>query len=106
MQADDCPDGVLQPVYDRIHLDSLGSFAFYREAARDVGLEEEEVVDLSEQLPRHYARVGEVLRAQYDRIAAGAGKAYVDRMLTGLDNWVKAGRSGHLAWGILHFAKP
>jgi ubiquinone/menaquinone biosynthesis C-methylase UbiE len=26
MQADDCPDGVLQPVLDRIHLESLGSF--------------------------------------------------------------------------------
>jgi sarcosine/dimethylglycine N-methyltransferase len=33
MQADDCPPGVLQPVYDRIHLESLGSVRFYRAAA-------------------------------------------------------------------------
>src|SRR5690606_12753672 len=30
MQADDCPPGVLAPVLERLHLESLGSFAFYR----------------------------------------------------------------------------
>ena len=29
MQSDDCPEGVLQPVLDRIHLDSMGSIDFY-----------------------------------------------------------------------------
>ena len=28
MQADDCPDGVLQSVLDRIHLDTLGSVSY------------------------------------------------------------------------------
>ena len=43
MQADDCPEGVLQPVLDRIHLDSLGSIGFYREEAKKNGMEEIEV---------------------------------------------------------------
>lgn len=30
MQTDTCPDGVLEPILNRIHLDSLGSPAFYR----------------------------------------------------------------------------
>jgi sarcosine/dimethylglycine N-methyltransferase len=105
MQADDCPEGVLQPVLDRIHLDSLGSFAFYREAARDLGFEETAVVDLTRQLPRHYAHVAEELKRNYDRLTAGSSTEYLDRMLLGLDNWVKAGDRGYLAWGILQFTK-
>src|SRR6056297_2322353 len=31
MQTDDCPEGVLQPILDRIHLETLGSPGFYRE---------------------------------------------------------------------------
>jgi sarcosine/dimethylglycine N-methyltransferase len=53
MQADDCPEGVLQPVLERIHLDSLGSIAFYREAAARHGLEEVEVLALTENLITH-----------------------------------------------------
>src|SRR5690606_8268612 len=57
MQSDDCPEGVLQPVYDRIHLESLGSFAFYRETAAALGFETLDAIDLTANLRRHYARV-------------------------------------------------
>lgn len=107
MQADDVPPGVLRPVYDRIHLESLGSFAFYRAAARRVGFEEVALVPMTEQVPRHYGRVAEVLKRHYDDGHGGRiSRAYMDRMLVGLDNWVRAGRAGYLAWGILHFRKP
>lgn len=39
MQADDVPDGVLQPVYDRLNLRDLGSMRFYREAVQALGFE-------------------------------------------------------------------
>ncbi len=107
MQADDVPDGVLRPVYDRIHLESLGSFAFYRQAAKRVGFEEAALIPLTEQIPRHYGRVGAVLKKHYaDGHGGRISQDYMDRMLVGLDNWVKAGNAGHLAWGILHFRKP
>jgi len=106
MQADDCPEGVLQPVYDRIHLSSLGSFAFYREAAKRHGLEEVSVTPMTEQLRTHYDRVGRELKGRYDEIVKKASKEYVDRMLAGLKNWVDAADKGYLAWGILHFRKP
>ncbi len=106
MQADDCPADVLQPVYDRIHLESLGSFAFYRRTAADLGFEERDVIDLTPQLRTHYHRVGEDLRARYDQLTGKASRAYLDRMLVGLGNWVDAADSGYLAWGILHFRKP
>jgi sarcosine/dimethylglycine N-methyltransferase len=106
MQADDCPEGVLQPVYDRIHLESLGSFAFYRDALRELGFEEKAVLDLTPQLGRHYGRVAEELERNYDEMAAKSSRDYLDRMLVGLGNWVSAQRKGYLAWGIMHFTKP
>jgi sarcosine/dimethylglycine N-methyltransferase len=105
MQADDCPPDVLQPVLDRIHLDSLGSFAFYREAAAAAGLEEVAIEDLTHQLTRHYGRVRDELSRQRQALAGKVSDAYIDRMLAGLQHWVDAGSAGHLAWGIMHFRK-
>ena len=105
MQADDCPPNVLQPVYDRIHLESLGSVRFYREAAARHGLEEVGVKPMPQQLRNHYARVGAELQARYDEMTRVASKEYVDRMLVGLKNWVEAADKGYLNWGILHFRK-
>jgi len=105
MQADDCPPGVLGPVYERIHLDSMGSFAFYREVAAELGLEEVGCVDRSEHLRTHYARV----RAELERQRPALGEVsedYVERMLAGLRSWVDAADEGWLAWGILHFRRP
>ncbi|MBK1619840.1 SAM-dependent methyltransferase [Lamprobacter modestohalophilus] len=105
MQADDCPAGVLQPIFDRIHLSSLGSFAFYREQARRLGWEEIEVLDLTENLITHYARVADTLREQRDSLKGKVSEDYIERMLTGLGHWVEGGRNGYLSWGIMHFRK-
>lgn len=105
MQADDCPPGVLHKVLERIHLDSLGSFAFYRETAAGAGLEERAIEDLTDQLTRHYTRVGEELAARRETLAGKVSEAYIERMLAGLQHWVDAGRAGRLAWGIMHFRK-
>lgn len=106
MQADDCPQGVLQPVLDRIHLDSLGSFAFYRQAAAKAGLEELQVIDLTDQLIRHYSRVRQELEKQRNDLQGKVSDEYIERMLAGLGHWVDAGEQGYLAWGILEFRKP
>ncbi|MGD2117588.1 MAG: methyltransferase domain-containing protein [Chromatiales bacterium] len=106
MQADDCPDGVLQPVLDRIHLDSLSSFAFYREAAAAAGLVEVQVIDLTPQLITHYSRVRDELTEQRSQLAGKVSDDYIERMLKGLGHWVDAGNHSYLSWGILHFRKP
>ncbi|NEV64822.1 SAM-dependent methyltransferase [Thiorhodococcus minor] len=106
MQADDCPEGVLQPVYDRIHLSSLGSIGFYREAAVRHGLQEVDVIEMTENLVVHYQRVYEELQRVRPELGGLVSDAYIERMLTGLTNWVEAGKKGYLSWGILHFRKP
>jgi sarcosine/dimethylglycine N-methyltransferase len=103
MQSDDCPAGVLQPVLNRIHLDSLGSYAFYRKVAYDLGFEEVQIIDMSEQLVNHYSRVREELMRRHKELSGVVSHAYVDNMLTGLGHWIEAGERGYLRWGILHF---
>jgi sarcosine/dimethylglycine N-methyltransferase len=107
MQADDVPEGVLQPVYDRLQLTSLGSMRFYREAASALGFEVVAQEEMTAQLRAHYNRVREELIANYDKLReSGASAAYLDKMVVGLENWVKAADAGHLAWGIQLFRKP
>ena len=106
MQADEVPEGVLQPVYDRLNLTSLGSFGFYRKAAEAKGFEVLDQVEMTKNLRNHYARVREELAANYDQLLENASKAYLDKMLVGLENWVNAADKGYLAWGIQRFRKP
>ncbi|MFO8100683.1 MAG: methyltransferase domain-containing protein [Dehalococcoidia bacterium] len=105
MQADDCPEGVLQPVLDRINLQSMGSMKLYRELAAQNGLEEVLWVDLAKHLPRHYARVRTELEKRYDQLLGTISREYLDNMLAGLTHWVNAGNNGYLNWAMLYFVK-
>jgi len=107
MQADSIDDpGALQPIYDRIHLDSLGSIAFYGAAAAQLGLRERRLEPLTPHLRTHYARVRAELEARYEEMIAAATRSYVDRMLAGLGRWVEGADAGLLVWGVLLFEKP
>lgn len=107
MQADECPDGVLQPVYDRLNLDSMGSIGWYRQQLEKRGFTAVNVVEMTEQLRNHYANVKKELESRYDEMLSdiGISQVYVDRMIMGLQHWVDAADKGYLAWGILHFRK-
>jgi sarcosine/dimethylglycine N-methyltransferase len=106
MQSESCPPDVLQPILDRIHLDTLGSIPTYRRIAISVGFEEVEVLDLSEHLPTHYARVREEIDPNYSTLLETCTEEYLERMKVGLQHWVDAGNAGHLSWGILSYRKP
>jgi len=103
MQADDCPPGVLAPVLERIHLNSLGSVGFYRAGAKARGWRECSVLEMTHQLVRHYTRVREELIARRWQMANRISGDYLERMIGGLRHWIWAGHQRHLSWGILHF---
>lgn len=105
MQREDCPAGVLQPVLDRIHLETLGSLAFYRQVTADCDMTEVQFLDLSQQLVNHYSHVLADMNQRYDSVVASCGTEYIDRMKVGLQHWIDAGKQGYLQWGILHFRK-
>jgi len=106
MQDPNAPKDILGPILERIHLSDLASFDFYRQMAKKHGLEVVSMADLSPQLPRHYGQVRKDLESRRDEIEKLASSAYVERMLQGLQYWVDAGNSGHLAWGIMVLKKP
>lgn len=105
MQADDCPAGVLQPILDRIHLETLGSPAFYRAAAGRHGLVEASFQDLTPQLVNHYSRVLAETEAREADLQQAISPDYLQRMKRGLKHWVDGGSRGYLSWGIFHFQR-
>lgn len=107
MQADDVTDrSALAPILARIHLESLGSVAFYRGAAARLGLRERGVELMTHQLRTHYARVRSELEARAEELRGEVSDDYVARMLAGLAHWVEGADAGLLAWGVLAFDKP
>ena len=105
MRTEDCPEEVLQPILDRLHLDDLGSPEFYRESGERHGLRLLEFDEMAEQLPRHYARVLAELERREAALREKISADYLERMKTGLRHWVDGGRQGRLTWGIFHFSK-
>lgn len=104
MQDDSCPEGVLDPILNRIHLNSLGSPGFYLETAKKSGLQDLGFEDHTQQLPRHYSRVHQTLTGLEDKLADKVvSRDYIERMKEGLQHWIDGGKSGYLAWGIFHF---
>jgi sarcosine/dimethylglycine N-methyltransferase len=105
MMKDDCPKGVLQPILDRIHLDTLGSPGFYREVLGRLGFEEIGFDDQTRQLANHYGRVLKETQRREEELRGVVSDDYIQRMKKGLQHWVNGGKKGHLVWGIFHFRK-
>ncbi|MCA9643236.1 MAG: methyltransferase domain-containing protein [Myxococcales bacterium] len=105
MQSDNCPAGVLQPILDRIHLQSLGSPRFYRAAASANGLLELGFEELTRQLSMHYGRVLQETVKRADQLKGKIAGDYIERMQAGLKRWVDGGEKGYLSWGIFRFRK-
>lgn len=106
MQADDGSQDNLQPILDRLHLDTLGSPAFYRQNLAELGLEELGFDQRGEMIAAHYGRVRDVLVAEEDEVGRHVSSDYIERMKRGLQHWVDGGNRGDLTWGIFLFHKP
>lgn len=105
MQADSCPEGVLQPILERIHLSSLGSPGFYRETAGRFGLREKVFEEQTRQLNNHYTRVLQETEKYQADLARIISPEYIERMKKGLRHWIDGGNNGYLVWGIFIFEK-
>ncbi|MEX0680729.1 MAG: methyltransferase domain-containing protein [Balneolales bacterium] len=105
MQSDDCPEGVLQPIFDRIHLESMGSPKFYKETASNAGLELVKFDELTEHLKRHYTAVLNETIDHEEELKGIVSDEYIRNMKNGLQHWINGAGKGHLSWGIFHFIK-
>ena len=105
MQSDDCPEGVLGPILDRIHLSTLGSPKFYRHTLSANGLTEVRFEEHSQQLVNHYRSVLQETNRRQQELEKAVSPEYIERMKTGLAHWIEGGEKGHLCWGIFVFRK-
>lgn len=105
MQSESCPEDALDPILKRIHLDSLGSIQYYKDALLKLGFKEVSIKDHSKQLSNHYCRVLQEVQANQANLTRVCSDEYIDKMKTGLQHWVDGGMAGNLTWGILHFQK-
>ncbi|MFR9674503.1 methyltransferase domain-containing protein [Streptomyces sp. TR06-5] len=107
MSADGVPKARLQPVLDRIHLETMGSPGFYRRELSKLGFSPasgDGFEEHREQLVRHYGRVLEETERQEAQGLGGQVSAeYLTRMKKGLTNWVHSGQEQDVTWGIFHF---
>lgn len=105
MQSDDCPEGVLQPILNRIHLDSMASPEFYRKTASTYNLEEVAFEELTVHLKRHYSAVLDETIKHETELQSRVSEEYIRNMKTGLQHWIDGAEKSYLAWGIFHFKK-
>lgn len=105
MQVDNVEPGVLKPIYERIHLDSMGSVSLYKELGEKNGFSFKNFQDLSKYLPIHYGTIRSIVQEKRAEYSGKISDEFLDRMILGLGHWVEGGNKGHLAWGILHFQK-
>ncbi len=105
MKADHCPDDVLQPILDRIHLSDLGSPGFYKQVARQLGWHDRGFEEMTDQLVMHYTRVLQTTESMESELEGKVSADYIERMKAGLRHWINGGSQGHLAWGVFLFEK-
>ncbi len=105
MQTDNCDETVLEPIYERINLSSLGSPALYRELGNKAGFRIMAFEELQEHLVFHYSRILEETEKKQDELEQHVSKPYIENMKKGLKHWIKGGEENNLTWGIFHFRK-
>jgi sarcosine/dimethylglycine N-methyltransferase len=92
----------LEPILQRIQLDTLASPDFYRRELHRLGMRSVDFYDHSEQLAMHYQRVLDELERREAELEGRVHADYRTRMKAGLQHWVRGGEAGDLAWGIFH----
>lgn len=99
MQDDQAKKAELQPVLDRIHLDSLASPEVYQAMTKKLGFSDCCYYDHSHQLTTHYRRVLEELEQRRGDLKH-CSEAYLEKMKKGLHHWINAGEKNLLRWGF------
>ena len=106
LQTQGCFSEFLQPILDRLHLDSLATAKFYEATALELGMKIVHHRSKPQQLLNHYSRILEETIAREDELRAkGVSEGYLEHMKKGLENWIIGAKYGHLDWVWFCFRK-
>ncbi|NET46658.1 cyclopropane-fatty-acyl-phospholipid synthase family protein [Okeania sp. SIO2B3] len=103
MQSETCPPGTLQSAFDRLRINDMASYRFYSQTAKELGFEELNFIDLSQNVPIHYRRFEEEVQKRYNEVVKLTSTAFVDQTLNSIQPWIERYEEGYMQWGILHF---
>ena len=103
MESETCPPGALQPAFDRLGISDMGSYRFYSQTLKDLGFEELNFIDLSQNVPIHYQRFREEVQKRYNEVVKLTSTEFVDKTLNSIQPWIERYEQGYMQWGILHF---
>lgn len=106
MMREDAPMDVLKPVFERIHLDSMGTVEKYNAYMTELGWQPAEIEERTSDLVAHYSSVLRELESRTDELLKHCSPEYMERMKKGLRHWINAGMNQALFWGIMIFRKP
>ena len=79
---------------------------FYREAAKEIGWREWQVIDLSGDLVTHYEGVLQNLERRHEDLLGEFSEEYLEEVRHGTQHWVSAAKEGNFKWAMFHYQKP
>ena len=103
MESETCPPGALQPAFDRLGISDMGSYRFYSQTLKDLGFEELNFIDLSQNVAIHYRRFREEVQKRYNEVVKLTSTEFVDKTLDSIQPWIERYEQGYMQWAILHF---
>lgn len=103
MESETCPPGALQTAFDRLGISDMGSYRFYSQTLKDLGFEELNFIDLSQNVAIHYRRFREEVQKRYNEVVKLTSTEFVDKTLNSIQPWIERYEQGYMQWAILHF---
>jgi sarcosine/dimethylglycine N-methyltransferase len=98
MQQEEVDQVEMQPIYDRIHLDKLGTVSNYKSAFEQAGFTNFSFEEHSSNVSTHYGTIREVLHEKANGI--GLSEEYTEKMSAGLQVWKELAPK-NIVWGFV-----
>lgn len=108
LECDNVDVTAMQCIYQRIHLEKLGSVENYLKLAEEIGFVDGEFLDSSKDLSSHYSIVHKSLKHFIDQNKEAQMQftpGFISKMEQGLLDWVRMAPD-NIQWGVFCLRKP
>ncbi|KAL8788311.1 MAG: hypothetical protein Q9195_007367 [Heterodermia aff. obscurata] len=95
----------LEPIKQRLSINTFGSQKFYEKEFAKYGFEAVSFEGRRDQLILHYSRVLQEIEKQKETLDKDIPTDYIEHVKNGLRNWIAGGKEGQLDWGIHLFRR-
>lgn len=102
MAAENSDPEALQPVLERLRLQSMSTVGFYRSELEKLGVASVDFEDLTPHLVTHYREILAETERRWDELEAQISAEFAERLKPSLQAWIDGGERGDVIWGIFH----